>query len=103
MLKIALICQYGASTGMFASKMRQAAKKRGLEIETKAFPDSELDQLIDQWDIILLGPQVGFKKDDILRRYPHYEKRLFVIDAIDFGMMNGEKILKEIVNQQEES
>ena len=41
--------------------------------------------------------KVGFKKDDILKRYPHYEKRLFVIDAMDFGMMNGEKVLKSAI------
>ena len=96
MLKIALICQYGASTGMFASKMRQAAKKMGLEIETKAFPDSELDQLIDQWDIILLGPQVRYAQKKIESEAPGVP--VAHIDMRDYGMMNGNSVLKQALN-----
>lgn len=103
MYKIALICQYGASTGMFAARMKQTAKKFNIEMTAKAYPDSQLESIIDVHDIILLGPQVGFKKDDIINRYPQYAKKIYLIDSVDFGMMNGEKVLKQIIKIMEEN
>lgn len=44
-------------------------------------------------DIILLGPQVGYQEEDVQKEYPTIPVR--VIDMMDYGMMNGEKVFKD--------
>ncbi|NTW96424.1 MAG: PTS sugar transporter subunit IIB [Erysipelotrichaceae bacterium] len=95
MLKIALICQNGASTGLVVRKMREAALKNQLEIEISAFPDSQLPNIIEDKDLILMGPQLAFKKVSFKNLYPVYAFKIEVVNTMDFGMMNGEKILKD--------
>ena len=63
MLKIALVCQHGASTGICVEKMKQAAAKDNIECTIAAYPDSEMGTLVQLADCILLGPQIGFKKN----------------------------------------
>lgn len=98
MLKIALVCQHGASTGICVEKMKQAAAKDNIECIIAAYPDSEMGTLVQLADCILLGPQVGFKKNTFIEKYPEAAERIMVIPAMDFGMMNGEKILKDALN-----
>lgn len=95
MLRIALVCQHGASTGLCVEKMKAAAQKKNIDCIIQAYPDSEMSTLVELADCILLGPQIGFKKDRFLQKYPEIEKKLMVIPAMDFGMMNGEKILQD--------
>lgn len=93
MYKIALVCQHGASTGMCVAKMRQVAQERGLECEIAAYSDTQMENLVEDKDVILLGPQLGFKKNTFQSNFPDFAHRIDVIDAMDFGMMNGDKIL----------
>lgn len=46
MLKIALVCQHGASTGICVEKMKQAAAKDNIECTIAAYPDSEMGTLV---------------------------------------------------------
>lgn len=102
MLKIALVCQHGASTGLCVEKMKQAATKNNIECTIAAYPDSEMSTLVQLVDCILLGPQIGFKKDSFIEKYPQAASRITVIPAMDFGMMNGEKILQDALKIIEE-
>lgn len=97
MYKIALVCENGASTGMVVKKMRKAAEKQGIEAEISAYPYSQLENFIEEMDIILLGPQLAYKKDVTVKTFPKYADKFDVIKTIDFGMMNGEKILKDAI------
>lgn len=98
MLRIALVCQHGASTGICVEKMKQAANKRNQECIIQAYPDSEMGVLAELADCILLGPQIGFKKDSFILKYPEIKNRTMIIPAMDFGMMNGEKILQDALD-----
>jgi len=97
MLKIALICQNGASTGLVVRKMKDYAQKNQIDVEITAFPDSMLSNIIDDKDLILIGPQVAFKKASFLSAFPDKVSKFAVVNTMDFGMMNGEKILKEAI------
>ena len=63
MYKIALVCQHGASTGLCVRKMIEAAEKLGIESSITAYSDSQMDNLVEDMDCILLGPQLMFKKE----------------------------------------
>lgn len=95
MIKVSLICQNGASTGLVVKKMREYALKENIDVEISAYADSQLSNIIEDKDIILLGPQVAFKKTSFDKAFPQYASKIRVISTMDFGMMNGEKILKD--------
>lgn len=99
MKKFYLFCSAGMSTSLLASKMQKSADEHKLPIEVKAFPIGKMGEIIDQFnpDCILLGPQVKYLLDDTVQRYGHLNKPIFVIDMQDYGVMNGEKVLKTAI------
>lgn len=99
MKKVYLFCSAGMSTSMLASKMQKVADDHQLPIEVEAFPDGKIGQIIDEKhpDVILLGPQVKYRYAEIAEKYGSTGIPIQVIDQTDYGMMNGEKVLKSAI------
>lgn len=97
MYKIALVCENGASTGIVVKKMQAAAQEKGIQAQIKAYPYGQMPELVGEMDYILIGPQLAFKKEEAKKNFPQYANRIGVIQAVDFGMMRGEKILTETI------
>lgn len=97
MLKIALVCENGASTGIVVKKMKAAAESKGIEVEIGAYPFTQMENFIDEKDVILLGPQLSYKKDLVKKTFPQFAEKISVISPMDFGMMNGAKILDDAI------
>jgi len=91
-MKIILACAGGMSTGMLVNRMKEYAQGQGIESIIEAYGLSELEDYVEGADIILLGPQVGFQKEEVQEKYPNLPVE--VIDMMDYGMMNGEKVFK---------
>ena len=91
-MKILLICSAGMSTSLLVTKMNKEAEKQGIATEIWALGASEAKKKLDEADIILLGPQVRFMKNDLtkLTKVP-----VEVIDMRAYGAMNGEKVLND--------
>lgn len=49
------------STSMLVERMKQSAASRDIDVDITAVPVSEFDQIIEDADVILLGPQVKFQ------------------------------------------
>lgn len=45
---------------------------------------------IDDYDVVLLGPQIRFKLDEVKKTAEEHGKAAEVIDMRVYGMMNGE-------------
>ena len=93
MLVIKLFCASGMSTSVLVNKMKDAAKEKGVEDEISAYPESQMSKHVDNMDVALLGPQVGYtlpKAEEICKPKGIPVK---VIPMIDYGMMNGAKVL----------
>ena len=101
MVNIVLVCEHGASTGMLTTRMRDAATKLGIEASINAYSFTKLDEVIDGTDIVLLGPQVRFKKKAFDEKYADKGIDFMVIDTVDYGMMNGEKVFKTVLEHLE--
>lgn len=56
MLKIRLFCANGMSTSLLVKKMEEAAKEKGKEVDIKAYPILDIERLIGEADVALLGP-----------------------------------------------
>lgn len=91
-MKITLACAGGMSTGMLVKKMEEYAETQGIEADISACGLSELEEKVVGSDIILLGPQVGYQQEDVKKEYPTIP--VMVIEMMDYGMMNGEKVFK---------
>ncbi|MCI1859542.1 MAG: PTS sugar transporter subunit IIB [Sporolactobacillus sp.] len=93
MRKIVLLCQNGMSTSILARKMEKAAAEMGYSCVITAFPVLDIDNIIEQPDLILLGPQIRFQKKKLQSLYPQY--KFAVIDMVAYGTMNGKKIIEQ--------
>ena len=98
MKNILLVCAAGMSTSLLVNKMKAAATEKGIEVSIQALPVSEASSVIDQMDIVLLGPQVRFQKPQVDAlvngRIP-----VDVIDMRLYGTMNGKAVLESALEK----
>ena len=76
-LSICLACNLGSSTSILVNKMKQVA----------------------DYQIIMLGPQIGHRRNEIEQKVASINIPVTVIDAADYGSMNAANILKEAIYQ----
>ncbi|WP_294377470.1 PTS sugar transporter subunit IIB [uncultured Clostridium sp.] len=93
MVRIKLFCAAGMSTSVLVNKMKDAAKAKNIDVEINAYPESQMDKHLDSMDVALLGPQVGYTLPKAKKLCDPKGIPLDVIPMIDYGMMNGEKVL----------
>lgn len=93
MKKILLLCAAGMSTSIVVKKMKESAELKKIECEIEAVAVETFQENISKYDIFLLGPQVRFKKDEFAKEAEKVGKKVEVINQMDYGMMNGAKIL----------
>lgn len=99
-MNIKLFCAVGMSTSMLVTKMKEVAKKRNLDYEIAAYSIESFENEISSADVVLFGPQVGYALESFQSRAQG--KPIAVIPMIDYGMMNGEKILDFAIKLKEE-
>ena len=94
-MNIMLCCNAGMSTSLLVQKMQKEAASRGMDATIEARPMNEAMDHINEADIILLGPQIGYAKGDFEKavdgRIP-----VTVIPMVDYGRMNAPKILDDV-------
>lgn len=83
---------------MLVKKMKESAKNRNIEAQIESVSTARFYELLDNYDIFLLGPQVKFQKSEFQAKAKEKNKPLDVIDFKDYGMMNGDKILDFALN-----
>lgn len=93
MIKILLCCASGMSTSLLVEKMKRAASKQNIEAEIWAVNAESADLKNEKADLILLGPQVRYAKDEIQNTVG--DTPVHMIGMKDYGMMNGESVLAQ--------
>ena len=93
MRKILLVCSAGMSTSMLVKKMLDAAEKENYKIKVEAHSISEARSIGNEWDVILLGPQVKFQLKEMKNSFP--EKPVDAIEMRSYGRMDGEAVVKQ--------
>lgn len=97
MMKIGLFCAAGMSTSMLVEKMKAVASERGLEADISAYPESEMETYVNELDVALLGPQVKYLLSKGKQICEPKGVPIDVINTIDYGMMNGTKVLDQAI------
>ncbi|MDQ0361117.1 PTS sugar transporter subunit IIB [Breznakia pachnodae] len=95
MKKIMLVCAAGMSTSLMVDKMKQAAESYDELIEIFAMSEAEARKMMGQVDVIMLGPQVSYVLNDFTKKALEFNVPVTLIQAVDYGRMNGEKVLKD--------
>lgn len=98
-MNILLCCAMGMSTSIVVQSMKKAAAALGKTHKIWAIDADSICDEDDRFDVILIGPQVGFRLEEIkemLREIPDQNPHIpvAVIDKADYGSCNGEAILR---------
>lgn len=92
--KILLVCAAGMSSSILVKKMKQIAKDLDYKVNIEAINITNIDYSMD-YDLIMLAPQAASHFKNLCNK-PELEKtKISLIDPLDYGMLNGEKILKK--------
>ena len=94
MTKIILCCSAGMSTSLLVTKMQAASKEQGIETAIQAMSEAEVKNHEDEMDVLLLGPQVRFLLKKMKEKYEPMGIPVAVIPTVEYGTMNGAKVLK---------
>lgn len=99
MVKILLVCAAGMSTSLMVTKMKDAAKNKGIEAEIWAVSDAAAAENLPKADMLMLGPQVRYLESRMKELAGN--KPVAVIDMLAYGTMNGEKVLDQALKMLE--
>lgn len=91
-MRILLICAAGMSTSLVVEKMKGALTPDEKDFIIKAKAGEDFEEVVENYDVILLGPQIRFKKKEFEKKT---DKPIGVIDTMDYGLCRGEKILQQ--------
>jgi PTS system cellobiose-specific IIB component len=102
MLNIMLVCSAGMSTSLLVSKMNRVAKEKSLDVNVFAVAEADVKNNMDKADIMLLGPQVRYLLPKMKELMKTREVPVDVINTMDYGTMNGEKVLEHALGMSSE-
>ena len=99
-IRVVLVCAAGMSSSLLEEKIRQAAADAGKDMQLKAVDATSMslwDFDNEVMDVILVAPQVRFKKKGIIKQTEPYGVIVQDIDTIAYGMVDGEKIFNQVL------
>lgn len=99
MKTIVLVCAGGMSTSLLMNRMNEAAKAAGKDVETTAMSVEAFEKYSGPCDILLLGPQVSYRKSQLEALVAPRGIKVAVIDIADYGMMDGASVLNKALGQ----
>ncbi|WP_338326425.1 hypothetical protein [Weissella confusa] len=74
--------------------VRKSSIRADYEIFAKSTSDIDAELASDHKpDVLLLGPQVGYLKNDVKKKTDEAGIPMDVINMMDYGMMKGDKVL----------
>ena len=71
--------------------MREVIERNNLDYEVNAYSVDSAETSAKDADVILLGPQIRYKKNDVQKQFP--DKPVEVIDMAAYGMLDGKKVV----------
>lgn len=89
-MKILLVCAGGVSTSILMNKMMKYASEKEIDLSVEAHAVQEFDDVIEEFDAVLVGPQISYKLEDLKNRT---SKPVAVIESLDYALGNAEKVI----------
>jgi PTS system cellobiose-specific IIB component len=98
--KVLLVCAAGMSSSLLEASTIEAAQRRGHQLEIHAIPVPEVttyDFKARAVDIVLVAPQVVYKRRTIAQMAEPLGIVVQSIDPVTYGMVDGEKLFEQIM------
>ncbi len=99
-LRVLLVCAMGMSSSLIEAKTSKAAEAAGVPFDIKAIESAEVSRwnfAEDPMDVVLVAPQVRFKKKGIEQAAGPYGSIVLCMDSVAYGMVDGDAIFKQII------
>ncbi|MBE6054785.1 MAG: PTS sugar transporter subunit IIB [Clostridium sartagoforme] len=90
-MKILLVCAGGMSTSILMKKMEKYWKEKGEELSIKAVGLGEYQDIYENYDIVLVGPQVSYRLKEIKE---NTKLPCAAIESFDYAIANCPNIMK---------
>lgn len=97
-IHVLLCCSGGLSSTLFSDHLQSIANDYHYPITFKAVGVNKVKDVIDDYDMILLAPQVAYMQPDILQMC-HHQQEVICISANDFATQNYHQLFFEIANR----
>ena len=94
-MNILLACSAGMSTSLLVTKMEEAAKAKGMEVNIWAVSQDKAPTEMEKADVLLIGPQMRFMKKKFAKVAEEVGIPLDVIDPMAYGRVDGEAVLSK--------
>lgn len=100
-MKTLLVCAGGFSTTMMMEAMKKIVKESAkLEVEDypmEAIGVDKLDRYIQDYDVILVGPQLSHKYEYIKGEADKIDKPTVLLTSDIYGSMDGATVMKQAI------
>ena len=99
-IKVLMVCAMGMSSSLLEAKTREAAEAAGVPFELHAINTPEMarwDFQAHYVDVVLVAPQVRYKRKSIAQAAEPFNIIVQDIDPVTFGMVDGEKLFKQVI------
>jgi len=97
--KVVLVCAAGMSSSLLEASTMEAAQRRGHELDIHAITVPQAttyDFKARAVDIVLVAPQVAYKRRSISQLVEPLGIVVQNIDPVTYGMVDGEKLFEQI-------
>jgi PTS system cellobiose-specific IIB component len=94
LIKILVVCSSGMSTSLLVKAMQKAAGSTGTPAEIKFSSIIEAEDKIEGFDVVLVGPQIRHRFDNVKNIAEQAGKIAALIPNHIFGTMDGKAALK---------
>ena len=91
-MKLLLLCSGGLSTSMLLNRLKAEAERQQLPLQVEAHGLPEYPALAARFDVILLGPQVAHKAQQVAAASG---KPTAAIPALDYAVGNAANVLRQ--------
>jgi PTS system cellobiose-specific IIB component len=92
------------SSSLLEAKTEEAAKAAGVALEMMSCttPDAARWDFKENYvDVLLIAPQVRYKKKSLTKEAGQYGTVVDAIEAVTYGMVDGEKLFQQIMTMYE--
>ncbi|UNT96996.1 PTS sugar transporter subunit IIB [Allobaculum mucilyticum] len=91
-MRIDLICSGGLTSSWIVEKLENYIRANKLDIEVNARGLNDYYPLSRHADAVLLGPQIGYYKDEVEKKL---KKPVAVISSRDYALANSKEIIQQ--------
>lgn len=93
-MNIMLVCAGGMSSGILMNKMKKWGEENQKDLKVKAYGMGEFENEVQNYQCILLGPQISYKEKEIRANAGGIP--VAQISSMDYALGNVENIMKQV-------